>query len=179
MGGQVVHLLVAILPLAHTLHCASRIRTESRRSVILVLGEPADLTQPSDEVFSVQDMIAESRARSKAEGRKGCCYKASDYLSQTVSVPLEDSQWPREPRASTEPASAVVAGLPTGQLQAAPKPSLLSQLSTAGAVACEARDSQPLGGKPASRYCKFEAVRDSMAAARARRSPGQQPWRPS
>jgi hypothetical protein len=160
-------ILLAMLPLARTLHCASRIRTESRRSAAPVLN---DSTQPSDEVFSVRDIVAESRARSRAEGRKGCCYKASDYLSQTASAPAEASQWARAPRAGTELAPAA---LPHA------KPSLLSQLSAEGAVAYQARDSRPLDGKPAPKYCKFDAVRDSMAAARARRSPGRQPWRPS
>ena len=47
-------------------------------------------------------MVADSRARSKAQGRGGCCYKASDCLASTAGNP-EGASEPPEPSCPAGP----------------------------------------------------------------------------
>ena len=68
-------------------------------------------------------MVADSRARSKAQGRGGCCYKASDCLASTAGNP-EGASEPPEP------------SLPTRQCGAPRAPPV--SLSAAAATSCEA-----------------------------------------
>jgi len=173
--------VLLLLPLADALQCHLPLAAAAKRRATPLLSGAADpLKRAPEEVFSVQDLVAASRARSKAEGRKGCCYKSTDYLTQDAAP--ASSRWAREPRVSAQPA---VDGRGDGPAEESPptpaaaKPSLLSKISLDGAVAYRASESRPRDGQPAPKYCKFDAVRDSLAAARARRAPGQQPWRPS
>jgi len=68
-------------------------------------------------------MVADSRARSKAQGRGGCCYKASDCLASTAGNP-EGASEPPEP------------SMPTRQCGAPRAPPV--SLSAAAATSCEA-----------------------------------------
>ena len=76
-------------------------------------------------------MVADSRARSKAQGRGGCCYKASDCLASTAGNP-EGASEPPEPSSLTRPL-ACSCTLP-GAMPRAPPVSL----SAAAATSCEA-----------------------------------------
>mmetsp|Transcript_14141 Transcript_14141/g.43243 ORF Transcript_14141/g.43243 Transcript_14141/m.43243 type:complete len:182 (-) Transcript_14141:345-890(-) len=174
--------LCTVLPVAASMYGTVHIGLTGKLARRTLLVETTDPRRGPEEVISVQQLIARSRERSRAEGRKGCCYKASDYLSQTASGPPASSSWAREvrdqPRVTKTPGVEPLAP-PDDAIQRTSRFSLLSQLSTAETISYQARDSQPIYGKRAPKYCKFDAVRESLAASRARRPQGYEPWRPS
>ena len=143
------------------------------RTTIARLAQPP----PFDCTAGAKKLAKEARERSKDQGRNGCCYKSADHLEN--SAPPRDSPWARNPtppppQQRTSSSERSLDERPDADSAAAP--SALSKLAATLGESVRVSKSDVIlvesgaaSAKPA-RFCKFDAVRDSLAASRSRRA---------
>jgi len=105
---------------------------------------------------SIEAIISQSRQRSHANGRKGCCYKASDYLSSTQAA-----SWPLP---AVEESVLRPYRRQISELKFAPS----SRFTMDRPASVSAYKGVETRSSAAKKYCKYDAIRSSLKQARDR-----------
>eukprot|EP00965_Chrysotila_dentata_P117215 3873678-Pleurochrysis_carterae.AAC.3 len=131
-----------------------------RRSCCLIA---ADTSAEGQE--NVLNMVARSRQRSYEDGRRGCCYKANDYLQSTTVQPQPSEASPNERRPLLMLEDVTLA---TYIACSAGGSTELSEWSDRTAYA---QGEDVINPPPTEKsYCKYDAIRESLKESRLRRS---------